>query len=196
MTKTTALLAVLILCFSATAQDWDMPRTPDGQPDMQGIWSNASQTPLVRPEEYGTKGFLNEDEAQAQMQAWRDRYDRQGQAIEGDRTAPTDGNANAGYNSFWWDPRTQTIEINGQYRTSIIVDPPSGQIPFIGGENPRNDLRSKWRSRPGVEAYDGHEIRPLAERCLLTFGSGSGPPMLPILYNNNYQIVQTKLVPY
>ena len=191
MTKTAALLAVLILCFNATAQDWDMPRTPDGQPDMQGIWSNASQTPLARPEEYGTKGFLNEDEAQAQMQAWRDRYDRQGQAIEGDRAAPTDGNANAGYNSFWWDPRTQTIEINGQYRTSIIVDPPNGQIPFIGGENPRNDLRSKWRSRPGVEAYDGHEIRPLAERCLLTFGSGSGPPMLPILYNNNYQIVQT-----
>ena len=93
MTKTAALLAVLILCFSATAQDWDMPRTPDGQPDMQGIWSNASQTPLARPEEYGTKGFLNEDEAQAQMQAWRDRYDRQGQAIEGDRTAPWCGQA-------------------------------------------------------------------------------------------------------
>ncbi|NKB35033.1 MAG: hypothetical protein GKR91_18205 [Pseudomonadales bacterium] len=191
MKKATTLLALLLVTTTAIAQDWDMPRTPDGQPNMQGIWTNASQTPLVRPERFGTKGFLTEQEAQEQMQAWRDRYDQQGQAIEGDRAAPTDGNANAGYNSFWWDPRTQAIEIDGEFRTSIIVDPADGQIPYIGGENPRNDLRSQWRDRPGVENYDGHELRPLAERCLLTFGSGSGPPMLPILYNNNYQIVQT-----
>ena len=62
------------------AQGWDMPRTPDGQPDMQGIWSNASQTPLSRPAEYGNKGFLTLEEAQAQMQGWQDRYDQSGQA--------------------------------------------------------------------------------------------------------------------
>ncbi|MEC9300564.1 MAG: hypothetical protein VYA05_06980, partial [Pseudomonadota bacterium] len=95
------------------AQGWDMPRTPDGQPNMQGIWSNASQTPLSRPAEYGNKGYLTLEEAQAQMQGWQDRYDRSGQAIAGDREAPTDGNSNLGYNSFWWDPRTNAIEING-----------------------------------------------------------------------------------
>ena len=62
-----------------------MPRTPGGSPDMQGIWSNASQTPLVRPAEFGAKGFLTEQEAQAQMQRWQDRYIRQGQPIDGDR---------------------------------------------------------------------------------------------------------------
>ena len=174
------------------AQGWDMPRTPDGQPNMQGIWSNASQTPLSRPAEYGNKGFLTLEEAQAQMQGWQDRYDQSGQAIAGDREAPTDGNSNLGYNSFWWDPRTNAIEINGEYRTSIIVSTANGQIPYIGGENPRNDLRSKWLSQPSVEAYDGHEVRPLAERCLMTFSSGAGPPMLPTLYNNNYQIIQTQ----
>lgn len=191
MKKATAFFALFYISISSIAQDWDMPRTPDGQPDMQGIWSNASQTPLVRPEQYGNKGFLTAAEADAQMQAWRDRYDELGEPIDGDRTPPTDGNANFGYNSFWWDPRTQAIEIDGQFRTSIIVDPRDGQIPYIGEANPQNGLRAQWSARPGVGAYDGHEIRPLAERCLLTFGSGSGPPMLPILYNNNYQIVQT-----
>lgn len=191
MKKITLLLAAGLLSNSLTAQDWDMPRTPNGQPDMQGIWSNASQTPLARPESFGTKGFLTQEEAEQQMQAWRDRYNELGEPIEGDRAPPTDGNADFGYNSFWWDPRTQAVEINGEYRTSIIVDPPDGQIPYINGENPQNGLRAQWRARPGVGEYDGHELRPLAERCLLTFGSGSGPPMLPILYNNNYQIVQT-----
>ncbi|MBM87919.1 MAG: hypothetical protein CMQ41_06020 [Gammaproteobacteria bacterium] len=191
MKKVTAFLALFYITISSSAQDWDMPRTPDGQPDIQGIWSNASQTPLARPEQYGNKGFLTATEAEAQMQAWRDRYDELGEPIDGDRAPPTDGNANFGYNSFWWDPRTQAIEIGGQYRTSIIIDPPDGQIPYIGGANPQNGLRAQWRAIPGVGDYDGHELRPLAERCLLTFGSGSGPPMLPILYNNNYQIVQT-----
>lgn len=191
MKKITMILAASLLSSGLNAQNWDMPRTPDGQPDMQGIWSNASQTPLARPERFGTKGFLTQEEADEQMQAWRDRYNELGEPIEGDRAPPTDGNANFGYNSFWWDPRTQAIEINGEFRTSIIIDPPDGQIPYLNGENPQNSLRAQWRAQPGVGEYDGHELRPLAERCLLTFGSGSGPPMLPILYNNNYQIVQT-----
>lgn len=186
-------MVALLLTFAGvvSAQEWVMPRTPEGTPNMQGIWSNATQTPLVRPAEFGEKGFLTAEEAAAQMQEWRDRYDRAGQDISPERGPPTDGNADAGYNSFWWDPRDEAVEINGQYRTSIIVDPPDGQIPYIGGERVDNSLRTQWRRRDGVEPYDGIELRPLAERCLLTFSSGSGPPMMPTLYNNNYQIVQT-----
>ena len=191
--NTQCLIMVLMLATArvVSAQEWVMPRTPEGTPDMQGIWSNATQTPLVRPVEFGEKGFLNAEEAAVQMQEWRDRYDRAGQDADPERGPPTDGNADLGYNSFWWDPRDQAVEINGQFRTSIIIDPPDGQIPYIGGERVDNSLRGQWRRQEGVEPYDAIELRPLAERCLLTFSSGSGPPMMPTLYNNNYQIVQT-----
>ena len=186
-----ALGSTLLILINASAQTWEMPRTADGQPDLQGIWTNSSQTPLVRPEEFGEKGFLTEAEATDQQQGWRDRYARGGADIDPERGPPTDGNADAGYNSFWWDPRDDAIQINGEYRTSIIVDPANGQIPFLEGDRPQNSLRDQWRARPGVEPFDGPELRGLAERCLLTFSSGSGPPMLPTLYNSNYQIVQT-----
>ena len=83
------------------AQDWEMPRTDDGRPDLQGYWSNSSQTPLVRPEELGEKGFLTEAEAADVEQGWRDRYDISSQAADPERAPPTDGNADLGYNSFW-----------------------------------------------------------------------------------------------
>ena len=186
-----AALCLALSVAVAAQQDRETPRTPDGQPDLQGVWTNSSQTPLVRPEEFGAKGFLTQEEAQDVEQGWRDRYDLLAQPINPERGPPTDGNADFGYNSFWWDPRDDAIELNGEFRTSIIIDPPDGQIPFVEGGAPGHDLRTAWRDRPGVEAFDDYPLRPLAERCLLTFGSGAGPPMLPILYNSNYQIVQT-----
>lgn len=189
--STLILLATLSFSSPLLAQDREMPRTAAGHPDLQGIWSNATQTPLERPEEFGDKGFLNEEEARAQMQEWRERYERLGEDIDPERAPPTDGDVDFGYNSFWWDPRDTAVELDGQYRTSIIVDPPDGQIPWRDGERQDNSLRGTWRSRPGVADFDAPELRPLAERCLLTFSSGSGPPMMPTLYNNNYQIVQT-----
>lgn len=188
--------SLIVICLAlpltaAAQQGWEMPRTPDGQPDLQGVWTNSSQTPLVRPEEFGEKGFLTREEAEDVEQGWRNRYNLLAQPIDPERGPPTDGNADFGYNSFWWDPRDDAIEINGEFRTSIIIDPPDGQIPYVEGGAPGHDLRTAWRGRDGVEPFDSYELRPLAERCLLTFGSGSGPPMLPILYNSNYQIVQT-----
>lgn len=186
----TILLAGIFVSGSVLAQEWVVPRTADGNPDLQGIWSNATQTPMERETEYGEKGFLTAAEAEVQQQEWRSRIERADNPSDPERAPPTDGNADAGYNNFWVDRGTNVIEINGEFRTSIVVDPANGQIPALEGRR-TNTLVAQLRATPGVEAFDGPELRPLGERCLLSFGSSSGPPMLPVMYNNNYQIVQT-----
>lgn len=182
---------ISLLALPAFGQEWTPPRTPSGQPDLQGIWTNATQTPLERPVEFGEKGFLTAAEAADQEQGWRDRIARADLPSDPERAPPEDGNTEAGYNNFWVDRGTNAIEINGEYRTSIIVDPANGRIPFVEGFR-SNAMVSRLRAMPGVEDFDGPELRPLGERCLLSFGSSSGPPMLPVMYNNNYQIVQTE----
>lgn len=184
------LCCVLVWGVSLAADDWIMPRTPDGKPDLQGIWSNASQTPLERPMEFGTTRGLTLEQKEAQEAAWRQRGIDRSQPSDPTRDAPEEGEDVGGYNYFWTDRGDNVIEINGEYRTSIVVDPPNGQIPFNEGGRGK-DFRSQLRSLPGVGEYDGPELRPLGERCLLSFGSSSGPPMMPVMYNNNYQIVQT-----
>lgn len=180
------------LPFAVMAADgWQPPRTASGKPDLQGIWTNATQTPLERPAEFGDVGFLTLEQKEAQEREWRRRIIERAQPSDPQREAPEEGVGVGGYNNFWVDRGTDVIEINGEYRTSIIVAPDNGQIPYR--ENWRGkDLRSQLRAMPGVNAFDGPELRPLGERCLLSFGSSSGPPMMPVMYNNNYQIVQTE----
>jgi len=184
-------IVLAAMTFNAlAADDWDIPRTADGKPDLQGIWTNATQTPMQRPAKYGNQGRLTAQEA-AQIEAgWRNRIANAAKPSDPERGAPTDRNTRAGYNGFWIDRGTNAIQIDNEYRTSIVVDPVDGQIPYVENRQ-NNDIRSQFRAMPGVEQYDGHELRPLGERCLLSFGSSSGPPMLPVMYNNNYQIVQT-----
>ena len=107
------------------------------------------------------------------------------------------------YNNAFLDRGTAMASIAGVFRTSIIVDPPDGRIPRITSEGQRRLAAERAaNARPtsdtgenggptGAGAYDNPEQRPLAERCLLGFGSTSGPPALPVLYNNFKQIVQT-----
>lgn len=180
----------LIPIVPAVADDWVMPRTPDGKPDLQGLWTNATQTPLERPVDLGLQGYL--DEAQAREYEARAilRAELADAPSDPNRPPPTDGNTDAGYNFFWLDLGTNVAHINGEYRTSLIIDPPDGRIPYVAGDRPRG-LIGDWRAMPGVNPFDGPELRPLGERCLLAFSSSSGPPMLPVMYNNNYQIVQT-----
>jgi hypothetical protein len=102
------------------------------------------------------------------------------------------GGAVGGYNGFWLQPGLKVIRIDGVPRSSIIIDPPNGRMP------PLTDAGKKHMAELGAQArkfgeYDHPEMRPLADRCLLSFGSNAGPPMLPnYFYNNNYTIVQTK----
>ena len=97
-----------------------------------------------------------------------------------------------GYNGFWLDPGSKVIRIDGVARSSIIVDPPDGRIPALTAEAKKRMTEQSAKTRKFGE-FDHPEVRSLSDRCILSFGSNAGPPMLPnYFYNNNYTIVQTK----
>ncbi len=185
-------LGLLISAGLLQAAEWEPPRTASGKPDLQGVWTNKTLTPLTRRRELGEQGVLTAEQVgriegsnQEYLAAEYAESDPDREAGAGAQ-AGDDGDTNDGYNEFWKDVGTDIQMINGEYRASIIIDPPNGQIPYAG------DPRERFRRDPnGPGPSDGPEGRPLAERCLLAFGSHSGPPMLPVMYNNNYQFVQT-----
>jgi len=183
-------------------------RTPEGYPDLQGLYNTATLTPLERPDP--DKLVLTEAEAQAIEKTEAARIERAARPSDGDRDAPPvggDGSTGAagnvgGYNNFWIDRGNTTIVVDGQRRSSIVIDPANGRVPPVNAEA-RKRATAALRATPTSDApenietaargaYDNPEQRPLGERCLLGFGSTSGPPSLPVLYNNFKQIVQTK----
>src|SRR5262245_22995595 len=196
-------------------------RTADGHPDLQGVYEIATITPLERPAQFGTRANLTREEADAmetyetQRQIKNDAplaADRGAPPVGGDTSTPktyleflerAGGGVVGGYNNFWLAGGTKVITVNGEKRSSILVDPPDGRIPRMKPEatrrrqallaaavDPSANEASAASGPPG--AFDGPELRPLAERCLLGFGSTSGPPTLPnYFYNNLKQIVQT-----
>jgi hypothetical protein len=173
----------------------NIPRLANGTPDLQGIWTNATQTPLQRPARFGNQRAIPEEEALALQQGARQREIQADAPSDPNRAPPTDGNTAAAYNTFWLERGTQVAFIDGEYRTSMIIDPPDGQIPFRD-DAPLQNLMEKWRAEHGADAFLGPEMTTIGERCLLfydfrTSNSSGGPPMMPIIYNNNYQIVQT-----
>lgn len=186
------VLGVQVSGVTAQSAVSDIPRLADGTPDLQGIWTNNTITPLVRPTGFGNKLVLSREEAM-QLELEVARYSEEQDApSDPNREAPTKGQIELAdsYNNFWFDDGTQVARYNGEYRSSLIVDPPNGQLPeYTPAALSRMAAASAARDARG--AFDGPEMRPLPERCLLSFGSSSGPPMLPILYNNHYQIVQS-----
>src|SRR5262245_50276667 len=180
------------------AKPWTMPRTPDGHPDLQGTWSNGTITPLERPD--GAKLVLTKDEAALLEKRLADRTKQLDQPSNPDRPAPPkggDGSTGAagnvgGYNNFWLDPGDRVAVVNGEWRSSLIVDPADGKVPPLTEEARQRNAGRAAQLR-GLGQYDHPELRPLGERCIMSFGSNAGPPMLPnYFYNNNYQIVQTR----
>jgi hypothetical protein len=183
-----ALAGAALFASSATlAAAYKAPRTADGQPDLQGIWTNATLTPVERPKMLGDKLVLSEPEAQ-QMEKRMQEF-----AAESDR--PSDlskdlpGGNVGGYNVFWFDPANKVATVNGERRSSLIVTPADGQVPTLS-EQGKQRLAART-ARASKSGFDGPEVRALGERCILGFGSNSGPPMLPVMYNSNYQIVQS-----
>jgi len=154
-------------------------RSSSTKRDLQGIWTNATVTPLERPKEFEDKSFLTKAEAaEFEKQAV---YDANGDRRDGGAEADV-GRA---YNEFWRD-RGKVVST---MRSSLIVDPANGKVPPLLPEaQKRNNEVAAARRKLGGP-FDGPENRSLQERCLLT--PQAGPPMLPANYNSNYQIVQT-----
>jgi hypothetical protein len=183
---------------AAKARPWTAPRTPDGRPDLQGTWTNGTITPLERPD--GGRLVLTKEEVETLEKARVDHAKRLDEPSDPNRPAPPkggDGSTGAagnvgGYNNFWLEPGDRVAVVNGERRSSLIVDPPDGKVPALTPEaRERNAERAA--TMKGKGQYDHPELRPLGERCIMSFGSNAGPPMLPnYFYNNNYQIVQTK----
>ena len=158
------------------AKKWTVPRTADGRPDLQGTFDFATATPLQRPASLAGKAVLTEEEAAA--------YEKQ--QIENRKRiddAPPAGQVGA-YNEFWYETGTKVV---GDRRTSLITDPPNGRLPPMTAEAQK---RVDEHRAQLLRLADGPEDRDASERCLL--GYNSGPPMIPVGYNQHVQIVQTR----
>jgi hypothetical protein len=153
------------------------PRTPDGKPDLQGVWTNVTITPLERPADLAGKEFFTPAEAA--------EYEKE--TVANNNADRRDGTAAAdvgrAYNDFWWDRGTKVVPT---LRTSLIIDPKDGKIPALTPQ--AQTRRAAVAQAQRGHATDGPENRPLAERCLIW--ATAGPPMLPSFYNNNYQFAQ------
>ena len=169
-------LSTTLMMLAAAPKSWTPSRTPDGQPDLQGIWTNATLTPLERPADLGNKEFLTEQEAAAYAQrALKD--------VDGDRRdGGSNTDVNRAYNEFWRD-RGKVVP---DRRTSLITDTPNGRIPPLTAEGQK--LAAARAEARRLHPFDGPEDRSPAERCLAA--PNAGPPMMPANYNANYQIVQ------
>jgi hypothetical protein len=149
-------------------------RTSDGHPDLQGIWTNITLTPLERPKEFAGKEFYTEQEAK----------DFEQHALEKRATDPEVPGDSVNDKSVWWE---QGTSLSATRRTSMVFDPKDGKIPPLTPE--ASSRMQAGRAHTRAHPADGPEDRSLQERCLLM--PSTGPPMLPGPYNNNYVIVQT-----
>ena len=143
------------------SKSWTIPRTPWGDPDLQGLWNNSTTTALEKPQAFEDKQFLSEAELTELEQLAQDRADQ----------PPRPGDTGS-YNAFWFD-RGNLLS-----RTSLIIDPPNGKLP---PRTAAGELRASWQ-----RGSDSWRDRTLAERCITR-----GAPKRPGGYNNNFLIMQT-----
>ncbi len=179
------------------ATTYKAPRAADGHPDLEGVWSNAAITRLERNPRHGDTLALTE----AQVR----KIESRNQALIDLGNKPTDPNAkvtdlpadcsdgrgtNCNYNAAWTDPGSVVSRVAGQGRNGFITIPTDGRVPMRKDVKP-SDLAGRVLPK-GWSPSDNPESRALGERCLIAFGTSSGPVMSPGLYNNTYQFVQTR----
>jgi hypothetical protein len=204
--RITLLLAALCACAAdgivstAAAQartsdagEWELPRTPDGHPDLQGSWTNVTLTPFEREE---GKGPVFTREEVEEIERPGDGCPANPGTVECGRTLVESGTNEVRlrgqeYSEVYWDRGSRVAIVDGEPVSSLVTYPANGRRPSLTPEaEQRIQEYQDFRSQFGQ--YDHPELRPLAERCLVSFGSSAGPPMIPNqAYNSNYIIVQT-----
>src|SRR6187455_1524983 len=160
---------------TAASSGWTVPRTPDGQPDLQGVWDYRTATPLERPAQFAGKEFLTDQEIA--------EYERRAAARD-DGRPPDDARSDPSVHPPWWLDYGRSVVATR--RSSLIVEPSDGRVPPLTAEAQKRaaDRRAATRGRGPA---DSPEDRTLWERCI-TRGLPEG--MLPAGYNNNVQVVQ------
>ena len=176
------IVAALVLAAavpSAQSKAYKAPRTPDGQPDLQGFWTNATYTPLERPDGV-TKALYTPAEAEAAIKRAVQR--------ESAQTEPgTTADVHYDFSQFGLD-RSQSTFVRS-LRTSLIVDPPDGRIPPVTAEGKRRLAAREEAQKKLGGRWDSAESNQLDDRCLIM--AGPGPPLMDAAYNSNYHIVQS-----
>ena len=167
----------------ATKKVGSLPRTPWGDPDLQGIWNDATSTPLQRPSELAGKDVLSEEEAE-------DFQQQTAQGLSRDRRdGGRDADVNRAYNEHWMDSRR--LKITADHRTSLIVDPADGRIPPPVPLSPERQkvraTRADSNARFAAGLPKDVSDMSLPVRCIIRTDS---PPYLPTIYNNNFHIFQ------
>lgn len=204
--KASVLAAVCIVALGVGAA-YAAPRasaypgalTPQGAPNLEGVWTNTTMTRWERPPEYGDRLVLTPAEvsemegAAARAEALAKRPTDPNATVE---TLPNDcsgGRSWCNYNAQWTDSGSTVMRVGGQPRTSLVTIPANGRIPYLPGKAPRQAPVAEGPRGPGGEGnFDNPENRSLAERCLVSQNFRNGALLTPTLYNNNIQIVQSK----
>lgn len=170
-------------------QPWDPnyepPRLSDGTPDFSGIWDKASMTGIDRPPQFKDL-VVPPETARAIADANSARMEAANAPTDPNEGAPEAGGSPGGYNAFYIDAGDGLGVVNGEYRSSWIVDPADGQLPYSeeGRAEMEEAVALSWHN------YDNPENRSAAERCTVGYGSTGAPPMLNVLYNNHIQFFQ------
>lgn len=201
MLKIGACVSVAVLALSLSAQA-QVPRTAAGHPDLTGVWTNASLTGLTRPAgvtslvvDEATAKKMVEHPVVAGVTKTADDAATSIDPAKLDKPPEKGGKdfGSKGYDFLWVTPGDRLAIVNGEYRTSYIVDPPNGQLPFTPEQlaKRRAMMAGAAKYLTGEGPFDGPEDAALSERCLVGFGGSGGPGMLNPIYNNNYQFVLT-----
>jgi hypothetical protein len=184
-----AAVVLTLVPQSATAQSGErtMPmRTPDGQPDVSGIFTFRTLTPFQRPGQFADQETLSLEDAAAFEASERRRQNRDlfDPELGANNYRPRAEGGVLSYNEFWYE---RGIELTSDKRTSLVIDPPDGRLP------PQTEeamiAASERRADAELHRYDSYENRSSGDRCLMGFNAG--PPMRSASYNNNVMIFQS-----